>query len=116
MLNGAGILNHILGHKTNGLWLKKYFTISESGAAVHENLKDVVIVSNHNVCQDPPFINVDLVCCRNLLIYFGAALQARVLSRLNYALREDGMILLGTAESVSVSEEPFPSRSYPIGI
>ncbi|MEL7462445.1 MAG: chemotaxis protein CheB [Pseudomonadota bacterium] len=88
-------------------FIEKYFKISPDGAEVHPKLKEVVIVSHHNLCQDPPFINVDLVCCRNVLIYFGAALQARVLSRLNYALKEDGMIMLGTAETVSVSEDLF---------
>ncbi|MEL6792688.1 MAG: protein-glutamate O-methyltransferase CheR, partial [Pseudomonadota bacterium] len=88
-------------------FIEKYFTISSDGAEVHPKLKEVVIVSQHNLCQDPPFINVDLICCRNVLIYFGAALQARVLSRLNYALKEDGVIMLGTAETVSVSEDLF---------
>lgn len=90
-----------------GAFIEKYFTMTSDGAVVNPKLKEVVIVSQHNLCQDPPFINVDLICCRNVLIYFGAALQGRVLSRLNYALKEDAVVMLGTAESVSVSEDLF---------
>lgn len=88
-------------------YIARYFKVDDEGVEVIPALKDVVIFSYHNVCQDPPFINVDLVCCRNLLIYFGTALQGRVLSRLNYALNQQGTIFLGTAETVSVSEDLF---------
>ncbi|MEM7545295.1 MAG: chemotaxis protein CheB [Pseudomonadota bacterium] len=88
-------------------YIERYFKVDDEGAQVVQALKDVVIFSYHNVCQDPPFINADLVCCRNLLIYFGTALQGRVLSRLNYALNQQGVIFLGTAETVSVSEDLF---------
>lgn len=93
-------------------YVDRYFVREGDSVSVHPALKDVVIFSYHNVCQDPPFINVDLVCCRNLLIYFGQQLQARVLSRFAYALDQNGALLLGTAETVSVSEELF-SRAGP---
>lgn len=88
-------------------YVSRYFTVDEEGVTVHPALKDTVIFSYHNVCQDPPFINLDLVCCRNLLIYFGQPLQARVFARFAYALEAEGAIFLGTAETVSISEDLF---------
>ncbi|MFN3259571.1 MAG: chemotaxis protein CheB [Pikeienuella sp.] len=88
-------------------YVSRYFTLDDDGVTVHPALKDTVIFSYHNVCQDPPFINLDLICCRNLLIYFNQPLQARVFSRFAYALEAEGSIFLGTAETVSVSEDLF---------
>ncbi len=92
-------------------YVDRYFRIDGDNVNVHPALKDVVIFSYHNACQDPPFINIDLICCRNLLIYFSQQLQARVLSRFAYALDPAGAMLLGTAETVTVSEEHFVRSS-----
>ncbi|MEO0362690.1 MAG: chemotaxis protein CheB, partial [Pseudomonadota bacterium] len=88
-------------------YVETYFKVVKDTVVVKPQLKDVVIFSYHNVCQDPPFIHVDLVCCRNLLIYFNPELQQKVLSRLHYALSDDGLLFLGTAETVSVSDDLF---------
>ncbi|MWD28541.1 PAS domain-containing protein [Aquicoccus sp. SCR17] len=79
------------------------------GDRIHaiDALRSVILFSNHNICNDPPFQRLDLICCRNLMIYFGAALQNRILARLNYALREGGLLFLGTAESTFGSEDLF---------
>lgn len=88
-------------------YLDRYFRKTQDAIEVIDALKDVIMFSKHNVFQDPPFLNVDLVCCRNLLIYFGAQLQAKVLSRFHYALRPGGALFLGTAETVAGSETLF---------
>ncbi|MEM7507560.1 MAG: chemotaxis protein CheB [Pseudomonadota bacterium] len=88
-------------------YVSRYFTRDDDGMIVNRAIKDVILFSEHNLCQDPPFLNVDLICCRNLLIYFGAALQEKVLSRLHYSMTREGVIFLGTAESVSVSDDLF---------
>ena len=74
---------------------------------IDQRVKDVVLFSSHNICQDPPFLNVDLVCCRNLLIYFGNRLQERVHSRLNYSLVPNGHLFLGKSETIHTSEGLF---------
>ena len=74
---------------------------------VERTLRDVVVFSEHNLCQDPPFINIDLLCCRNLLIYFGHLLQLKVMARLFYALNAEGYLFLGTAENASISADLF---------
>lgn len=85
----------------------KYLVRSADSVRVIEPLRSAILFSNHNVCQDPPFQRVDLLCCRNLLIYFGHALQRKVLGRFHYAMRPDALLFLGTAESVAGSDELF---------
>ena len=92
-------------------YVQRYFTRVDDTICVHPKLQDVVLFSDHNICSDPPFLHMDLICCRNLLIYFGVSLQMKVLSRLNYALSSEGYLFLGTAETVSVSEELFKAVS-----
>ena len=88
-------------------YTEKYFEVFPDYIAVKSRLKDVILFSDHNLCQDPPFLNASMICCRNLLIYFSNALQIKVLSRMHYSLEDDGLLFLGTAESVSLSEDLF---------
>ncbi len=92
-------------------FVEKYFTRDSEAIEVHQKIKDVILFSHHNLCQDPPFLHLDLICCRNLLIYFGVALQMKVLARLHYSLTTEGFLFLGTAETISVSEDLFKSIS-----
>ncbi|WP_415403295.1 chemotaxis protein CheB [Tateyamaria sp. SN3-11] len=80
--------------------LNEYFIMGETEIKVRPELRAVTLFSHHNVFQDPPFINVDLVSIRNLLIYFNLALQERVLSRLHYAMGAGALLFLGTSETV----------------
>ncbi len=86
---------------------KTYFVQQSDGVRVIEALRAAILFSDHNLCQDPPFLNMDLICCRNLLIYFGAKLQSRVLSRLHYALKPSGYMFLGTAETAIGADQLF---------
>lgn len=85
----------------------RYFMQQNDGIRIIENLRSAILFSDHNVCQDPPFQKVNLLCCRNLLIYFGNSLQHKVMSRFHYALTENSLMFLGTAESVAGSDEMF---------
>ncbi len=91
-------------------YLSDYFTISDGEVAVRSELRAVTLFSHHNVFQDPPFINVDMVSIRNVLIYFNLALQERVLSRLHYALGPGGLLFLGTSETVGEMSVYFEAR------
>lgn len=86
---------------------ENYLVRQGGGVRVIENLRTAILFPIHDVCRDPPFLKVDLLCCRNVLIYFGSALQRRVLARFHYALNKDGLMFIGTAESVSGAEEHF---------
>lgn len=78
----------------------KYFSEKEYGFAVNKELRDLVIFSRHDLIKNPPFIHLDLISCRNLLIYFNQALQEQVLKIFHYALVSNGILFLGQAESL----------------
>ena len=67
---------------------------------IHKNIRDMLIFSEHDLINDPPFSKLDLISCRNLLIYIGAELQKKLMSVFHYALNPGGMLVLGSSESV----------------
>ncbi|WP_121061793.1 chemotaxis protein CheB [Chachezhania antarctica] len=87
-------------------YLSHYFSISDSAVSVSPELRKLVLFSKHNVFQDPPFVDIDIISIRNTLIYFDTSLQERVLGRLHYALRSEGLMFLGMSENLG-SIEPF---------
>ncbi len=80
--------------------LTRHFVEDEAGYRVAKALRDRVIFAPQNVIQDPPFTKLDLLSCRNLLIYFRPELQAKLFPLFHYALNGDGLLLLGNAETV----------------
>ena len=79
--------------------LARFFVAHEGGYQVKQQLRDAIVFTAHNLLTDPPFSKLDLVSCRNLLIYLRRDVQPRVLELFHYALRPDGVLLLGTSES-----------------
>ncbi len=79
---------------------RRFFTKVESGYRINKNVRELCVFVRHDLARDPPFSKLDLVSCRNVLIYFGQSLQRRVLPTLHYALRQGGFLLLGRAESL----------------
>lgn len=80
--------------------LRRFFSKTERGYQVNKRVRDLCVFARQNLCTDPPFSRLDMVSCRNVLIYFGADLQRRVISTFHYALRPDGFLLLGSSESI----------------
>ncbi len=82
--------------------LARFFTIEPDGSAyrVHKSIRDMLVFSEQDVAKDPPFSRLDLISCRNLLIYMGGALQKKLLSLFHYALNPGGLLFLGTSETV----------------
>lgn len=87
--------------------LEKYFVKDENGYTVTAQLRGVVVFTMQNVLSDPPFSRIDLISCRNLLIYLQADAQARVLSLFRFALRENGILLVGKSETVGAMDGRF---------
>lgn len=83
--------------------LGRYFTKAESGYRVSKAIRDMCIFAQHNVLNDPPFSRMDLICCRNLLIYLEPVLQNKVISLFHYALHPGGILVLGSSEGVGVT-------------
>ncbi len=80
---------------------RRYFVKTEGGYTVHKAVRDLCVFVRHDLARDPPFSRLDMVSCRNVLIYFDTPLQQRVLSTFHYALEQNGVLLLGRAESIS---------------
>jgi two-component system CheB/CheR fusion protein len=80
--------------------LKRYFVRDEEAFRVTKELREMVVFAPQNLIEDPPFTKVDLLSCRNLLIYLDGALQRRLLPIFHYALRPEGVLFLGSSESI----------------
>lgn len=84
--------------------LKRYFTQVEGAYQIRSEVRDLCVFARQDATADPPFSSLDLISCRNLMIYLSPALQERVLPVLHYALREPGFLVLGSSET---------TRSFP---
>jgi two-component system CheB/CheR fusion protein len=80
--------------------IKRYFNVQKNQFEVKKSLRELVVFSNHNVISDSPFLRLDLVSCRNLLIYFSNSLQDKFFPIVHYALKDNGILFLGKSESV----------------
>ena len=92
--------------------LKRFFVEVDSGYQIVRSLRDQCVFAVQNIAADPPFSRMDLISCRNLLIYLGPDLQQRVMDTLFYALQPNGFLLLGKAERPgSLAEYFLPADS-----
>jgi two-component system CheB/CheR fusion protein len=80
--------------------LKRYFTIEHDNYRIKRSVREQIIFAHQNVLQDPPFSRMDFISCRNLLIYLEQPGQEKLLSILRYVLKPQGILLLGTSESL----------------
>jgi two-component system, chemotaxis family, CheB/CheR fusion protein len=87
--------------------LQHYFTKVETGYRISKSIRDICIFAQHNLVNDPPFSQMDLICCRNLLIYLEPVLQKKVVSLFHYATRPKGYLVLGTSESIGTATSLF---------
>lgn len=81
--------------------LKRYFTKSGGRYQVNKELRQRIVFSPHNLIADPPFSRMDMIACRNVMIYLGQHLQKKLISLFHYALRENGYLFLGSSEAVT---------------
>ena len=88
-------------------FLSKYFVHKPSSYRLVRRVRDAVVFSRHNLIKNPPFSNMDLVSCRNLLIYFQAGIQSKALTVLHYALKQDAYLILGTSETIQGKADNF---------
>ncbi len=100
-----------LFEKTNKILLKNYFIKEGNTYTVIESIRSHIVFTKHNILQDPPFINQDIVSCRNLLIYIVPEIQKELFSLFHYALKEDGILFLGSSESTLMSVDYFKALS-----
>lgn len=84
--------------------LRRFFVRADSSYAVSKRVREMCIFAKQNLIKDPPFSRIDLISCRNLLIYLGPVLQKRIIPVFHYALKPNGFLLLGSSESIGVSD------------
>lgn len=87
--------------------LQKYFTKVNGSFQINKAVRDLCVFACHNFLKDPPFAKMDLISCRNVLIYMEAFLQKRALTTFHYALKETGYLLLGKSETTGPAAELF---------
>jgi two-component system CheB/CheR fusion protein len=87
--------------------LSRFFTQQNSAYHVNKTIRDMLIFAEQNVIADPPFSRIDLISCRNLLIYMEPKLQRRVVPLFHYSLRPEGFLFLGTSESIGEFTDLF---------
>jgi two-component system CheB/CheR fusion protein len=82
--------------------MQRYFTVEPDGTycRIHKNIRDMLVFSEQNLIRDPPFSKLDLISCRNLLIYMDVALQRKIIPLFHYALNPGGVLFLGNSETV----------------
>jgi len=96
--------------------LRRFFTKEDHAYRIDKTIRDMCVFARQNVAADPPFSHVDLISCRNVLIYMSHVLQRRVMPTFHYALNVPGFLLLGSSESVGPYVELFELVDRPAKI
>lgn len=87
--------------------LARFFTIESGSYRISNSIREMVVFAPQNIIKDPPFTKLDILTCRNMLIYLEPDLQKKLISLFNYSLNQDGILVLGTAETLGSSTEGF---------
>ncbi len=91
--------------------IERYFTVEDRGYRVRKTLRDKVVFAVQNIITDPPFTRLDLLACRNVLIYFDAEVQQRLIRAFHYALSPSGILWLGPSETIGSAHDLFEVQS-----
>ena len=103
----SGIYPDSIAADVNRERLRQYFIKEENTFQVKKQVREMIVFAVHNVAKDPPFSKMDLLSCRNLLIYMDAELQKKVLPLCHYALNAEGILFLGPSESIGEFTDLF---------
>ncbi|MBP2663467.1 MAG: cheB 6 [Firmicutes bacterium] len=87
--------------------LNRFFVEVEQGYQVSKTIRDICVFARQDIGQDPPISRVDLISCRNVMIYFGSVLHKRIFPIFHYALNPNGFLILGASESIGVFADLF---------
>lgn len=87
--------------------LQRFFTFEDEHYRIKKEIREMLVFAVQNLAQDPPFIRLDLLCCRNVMIYLEAGLQNRLVAAFHYALRPGGVLFLSPSESLGVHSSLF---------
>jgi two-component system, chemotaxis family, CheB/CheR fusion protein len=91
--------------------LKRFFIKTDGSYRINQEVRDSLIFAMHDIISDPPFTNLDMISCRNLLIYLNSDVQKKILPTFSYSLRDGGTLFLGPSESIGDSIDQFVTKS-----
>jgi two-component system CheB/CheR fusion protein len=103
----AGVYPQNISADVSAERLRRFFVKEERGYRVSKSIREMVIFAPQNIIMDPPFTKLDLLTCRNLLIYLTPELQKKLLPLFHYSLKPDGILFLGTSETIGGFDELF---------
>jgi two-component system, chemotaxis family, CheB/CheR fusion protein len=87
--------------------LNNFFEKKDNKYSIRKSIREMIIFAPQDIVKDPPFTKVDMLCCRNLLIYFETELQQKLLPSFHYSLKNEGLLFLGSSESTGNSSDVF---------
>ncbi len=103
----AGIFSLGISKEISKERLSRFFVLETNGYRIKSSIREMVIFAPHDIIKDPPFTKLDILTCRNMLIYMESELQKKLFSLFNYSLNQDGILILGSAETLGDSTEGF---------
>ncbi len=103
----AGVYSEEIQHHVSPRLLRRFFTKVDRGYEVVKRVRDACVFARQDLTKDPPFANVDLISCCNVLIYLGPEVQKQILPMFHYALRPAGVLMLGNSETVGEFSDLF---------
>ena len=87
--------------------IERFFTYTEASYAIKKELREMIVFAQHNLIKDAPFTKLDLLCCRNVMIYLTTELQKKIIPVFHYSLRNKGLMFLGPAETIGGFTDMF---------
>ncbi len=103
----VGLYPRTIAQDVSAERLRRFFAETDGGYRISKSIRDTVVFARHNVLTDPPFSRIDLISCRNLLIYLEPSLQQRMVGVAQYALKPHGVLWLGSSENLGSYRDVF---------
>jgi two-component system CheB/CheR fusion protein len=103
----AGVYPKDIAQDVSRERLRRFFTEVDGGYRITKSIRDVCVFSRHNALTDPPFSRIDLLSCRNLLIYLELVLQQKIIPMFHYAIKPTGFLWLGSSETIGNHRQLF---------
>ena len=105
---GKGVFGDNIIDSVSPARLSRFFSRKNNAYVINRDIRKMIVFSPHNVCQDPPFGRLDLISCRNMLIYFQPVLQNDLFAIFHQALKDGGYLFLGKSEAIGAFTDAFP--------
>jgi len=103
----AGIFPASIAGEMSDVRLKRWFSQEDNHYRVKKSIREMLVFAVQSIVKDSPFTKLDLLCCRNLLIYLGPELQKKLITIFHYSLKPDGLLFLGSSESIGQAHDLF---------